>query len=351
MQKVNNYSWRGSVPGGGFGHQGHADWYTMINPISNQAPGNPPEPSSYSTPYSGNLTLPKLKYKMNNPSRSKRGAPGRQSGRGIMPGKSISAGTQTEGMVPNDRIITQTATSKTTKTTTEADTATAPDQMANAQIADKPSRSTDVNTNEDNADTNDFVPYDEEATQQENPVPGPDDEERNSRNKGKEPASGSGTTFGENLYTGARNFFIGRPAPIIIPPTMSANPNAPVPETFNSLSGQISPQTQIVEGRRGDQTVPSSAKSLSPSVASPVASSPGTAFKNSELYRKVESMRNTRSNTAFKNDVLENPGKYASHSPRSVGDLEQIFKRPKTPSPTSLAPEPSGIKKRYFILI
>lgn len=343
MQKVNNYSWRGSVPGGGFGHQGHADWYTLINPINNQAPGNPPEPSKFSTPYSGNLTIPKIKYQMNNTSRTKRGAPGRRSGRGITPGTSIAAGTQTEGMLPNDVAVTQTATSQNTSSGASANvTSTAPDQIANAQIADK---STDINTNEDNADTNDFEPYAEDSKVQDKPLPGPDDDE----NKNVTTASGSGTTFGENLYTGARNFLMGRPAPIIIPPTSSVNPNAPIPETFNSLSGQISPTTSIVDGRRGStpNLVPASATSIDTSPGT----SPGTTFKNSDLYRKVDSMRSTRANSQFRNDVLENPGKYASHSPRTIKDLEQIFKRPKTTSPTALYPESSGVSKRYFILI
>lgn len=188
--QVKNYVWRGGgVPGGGFGHQGHADWYTLMNPISNQAPGNPPEPSAYVTPYTGNLKIPPIKYRMQNTTRFEKGPPGSKVGRGLITGKSTSVGTQTmgRGSLRNDQIPVQTAVgveSADEKRLAELMALPAADQLSpewrrrynnlmngtDSGEREIGTQTTNINTTEDNYTTNDFVPDQIEAVTQTEPV-------------------------------------------------------------------------------------------------------------------------------------------------------------------------------------
>ena len=95
---IKDYVWRGGgVPGGGFKHAGHADWFIEMNPISNQAPGNPPPPSAYSTPYAGDLIPPKVTYRQKKVENVKKPAPGSRATIGAVPGQMMSSQPNPDG--------------------------------------------------------------------------------------------------------------------------------------------------------------------------------------------------------------------------------------------------------------
>lgn len=55
---IRDYVWRGGgVPGGGFAHEGHADWFIEMNPLPNMGSQNPPPQSPWSIPYVGDLSV------------------------------------------------------------------------------------------------------------------------------------------------------------------------------------------------------------------------------------------------------------------------------------------------------
>jgi hypothetical protein len=84
---IKNYVWRGGgVPGGGLEHQGHANWFAEMNPINNQAPGNPPAPSAYSSPYYGDLKPPPIKYRQKKAENVNKPSPGAPATIGYVPG-------------------------------------------------------------------------------------------------------------------------------------------------------------------------------------------------------------------------------------------------------------------------
>lgn len=90
---IKNYVWRGGgVPGGGLKHAGHGDWFIEMNPINNQAPGNPPKPSVYSTPFVGDLKPPPITYRQKKPMQ-KKPMPGQPQMPQIVPGQTTQPDT------------------------------------------------------------------------------------------------------------------------------------------------------------------------------------------------------------------------------------------------------------------
>lgn len=124
---IKNYVWRGGgVPGGGFKHAGNADWFVEMNPVSSMAPSNPPKPSSYSTPFYGDLKIPPVKYRQKKTENVKRPVPGQKNTVGNIPGYPIPSNSNIDGRTigPNqrqpysaDEIMPELASATTTEST------------------------------------------------------------------------------------------------------------------------------------------------------------------------------------------------------------------------------------------